>query len=162
MVMNLDAMALVWQFWKNKASAAQIFQHFVQCDAQFIAALEQRTAINDYAEKLTHLAIRFEAWSEDKLIGLVALYCNDQRHKRAYISNVTLLPHWQGNNIATQLLLKAIDVAKQANMYSIQLEVNKNNTAAIHLYEKVGFTHEHTHTEFIIMNLTLPALKGDN
>jgi ribosomal-protein-alanine N-acetyltransferase len=132
-------MALVWQYWKNKASATQISEHLSQCGEVFVVALKERTDINQYAQKLATLAVCLEAWSDDTLIGLLALYCNDLQEKRAYISHVSTLPAWQGHGIATHLLQQAIQHAQASGIRSIQLEVSANNTPAIRLYEKQGF-----------------------
>jgi len=41
--------------------------------------------------------------------------------------------------VGTKLLKRAIDLGKKYNVNSIELNVNKDNAAAIKLYEEVGF-----------------------
>ena len=58
------------QFSLNNASEAEIVGHLWHCDANFVPPLSDRVEINDYANKITNKAMRFEAWSGDKLVGL--------------------------------------------------------------------------------------------
>lgn len=131
---------MAWQYWNNKATAAQLLAHLRHCDAAFAAALAQRTDLAAYADKLTRHAERCEAWADGQLVGVIALYCNDTKTRQAYISHVSTLPAWQGQGIAKALLNCACDHARTVGMTHIQLEVATDNHAAIQLYQQQGFT----------------------
>lgn len=146
--MNLGDTVLAWQYWKNKATAAELLAHLQQCDAEFMAALAQRTNLPAYADKLTRYAERFEAWTNGQLVGVVALYCNDTQTGQAYISHISTLPTWQGHGIAKTLLQRAYSHAHTAGMEHILLEVAMDNLVALRLYQRQGFvaTGQITHT----------------
>ncbi|MFZ6643632.1 GNAT family N-acetyltransferase [Undibacterium sp. TC4M20W] len=129
------------QFSHNQASQQAIAAHLQQCDAAFMPTLSSRLNIDDYASKITKLAQRFEAnaSAEHELAGLVAMYCNDVQHRRAFITNVSVLPTWQQQGIALALLKQALQFAQARGCLQVELEVNTNNPAAIALYEKIGF-----------------------
>ncbi|TCS80047.1 ribosomal protein S18-alanine N-acetyltransferase [Pectinatus cerevisiiphilus] len=55
------------------------------------------------------------------------------------ITNVALLPEYQGKGIASLLLEKIIDIAKMKHITAVTLEVRPSNDKAIRLYEKFGF-----------------------
>lgn len=133
---------MVWQYSNNKATAAQLLAHLQQCDRAFIAALEQRTDLAAYADKLMCYAERFEAWANGCVVGVVALYCNDAQTRQAYISHVSTLLAWQGQGMAKALLNHACAHAQAVGMTHVQLEVATDNHAALRLYQQQGFAND--------------------
>lgn len=57
----------------------------------------------------------------------------------ATIMNIVTKATKRNSGIASKMLEKLIDIAKDCNLKSITLEVNENNTAAINLYKKYNF-----------------------
>ena len=145
------------EFGLNKASEAQIVEHLLRCDADFVPPLSDRVEISDYAKKIASKAMRFEAWSGDMLVGLVAAYYNDQEQRTAYITGVSVLREWTGKGIAASLMRRCIDNAKASGMRQISLEVASDNVPAIKLYEKSGFVAGQTNAPFVTMNLYLKS-----
>ncbi len=143
------------EFGLNNASEAQIAGHFSLGDADFNPPLSDRVDIYAYAEKITSKATRFEAWSGDKLVGLVAAYCNDQQQRVAFITSVSVLKDWMGKGIAANLVQQCIAHAKNLGMRQISLEVQRDNLAAIGLYKKSGFMAGKTDAPFVAMDLYL-------
>ena len=148
--MNLEI-----EYLTNRASLAEITEHFLNCDNNFIPRLSERVSITDYAKKITHKATRIEAWVGSTLIGLVAVYCNDQEKSIAYVTSVSVLNAWMGNGIAKHLMSLCIEHAKASHMQQISLEVSKKNTPAIELYKTNGFAIDAKETPFVMMNLQL-------
>lgn len=138
----------------NKASETQIAELLRVCDADFVPPLSGRVRINDYAQKIATKALRFEAWSEERLVGLVAAYCDDQEKRIAYITSVSVRREWIGKGIASQLMSRCIEHAKTSRMRQINLEVAHSNTSAIKLYEKNGFIAGKAEAPFISMHLS--------
>lgn len=146
--MNLDDTASVSRCWtlsesivhrRDTGTQEQIAQHLRLCDAQFLPPLSARASIEDYAAKIANLAVRFEAWSGDSLVGLTAAYANDLVSRIAFITSVSVVPEWSGRGIGTRLVRDCIRYAKLNNFRRIELEVAMAQGAAIHLYEKCGF-----------------------
>ena len=146
-------MSAAVEYLSNKASGAEIAQHLLRCDADFMPPLSSRVEITDYAQKIASKATRFEAWSDGTLIGLVAVYCNDQEKRIAYITSVSMLREWTGKGIAARLISRCIEHARASGMRQIDLEVESNNAPAIKLYEKNGFIAGKANPPFIGMNL---------
>ena len=143
------------EFGLNKASKAELAQHLLACDANFIPQLSYRVDIEKYAEKIAQSAMRFEAWFDGKLVGLVATYFNDKEKKCAFITSVSVLQEWGGRGLASQLMERCIKHAKLTNMKQLSLEVASNNHIAIKLYERNGFSASKAESSFISMNLYL-------
>ncbi len=133
-------MTLTLEFRQNSSTGAQIEEHLLRCDRQFVPPLSVRGQIDAYAQKLASHADRFEAWSEGELVGLVAAYCNDRVTHQGFITNVSTLPGWMGHGIGTQLVVRCLDHARGVGMFTMRLEVAATNTRALNLYSRLGFT----------------------
>lgn len=141
----------------NTASEAEIVEHLRVCDADFVPPLSSRVEISDYAQKIASKAMKFEAWSGSSLVGLVAVYCNNQEKLIAYITSVSVMKEWSGKGIAARLMSQCVDHVKASSMQQISLEVASDNTPAIKLYEKNGFVAGKASGSFVCMNLYLKS-----
>lgn len=150
-------MSAVVEYLMNKASEAEIAEHLSRCDVDFVPPLSNRVEINDYAKKIASKATRFEAWSGGTLVGLVAAYCNDQEKRIAYITSVSVLRDWMGKRNSARLISQCIEHAKVSGMRQISLEVARDNTLAIKLYEKNGFVAGRANASFVSMDLYLKS-----
>ncbi len=135
------------------SSETSIYEHLLTCDASFVPPLSERIKICDYAHKVADRAERFEAWSNNALIGLVAAYFNDSQSRTAYITSVSVVPIWQGRGIASQLLSRCVGHARDLGFLRIELEVSNKNVAAVSLYEKHGFVMDRPNGESMILTL---------
>lgn len=152
-------MSIVVEYLLNKASEAHIIEHLISCDADFEPVLSARVDINDYARKIVSKAMRFEAWSGDKLVGLLAVYCNDQDKLIAYITNVSVLHKWMHKGIASRMMKQCIEYLNELGMRQISLEVAVNNLPAIRLYENNSFVAGKVNGQCVGMNLNLESKK---
>jgi len=143
------------EFTVNLASEEEIFRHIEDCDARFLPVLSGRVNLSDYAARIRSRAIRVEAWTGDLLVGLLAVYCNDQQNRLAYITSVSVLDQWTGKGIASRLLKDAIKQARQVGMRRIRLEVGRDNQTAIRLYKKFDFVEAGREKELLIMTREL-------
>lgn len=143
------------EYMFNKATAEVISEHLHKCDADFVPLLSGRVEINSYAKKIISKALRFEAWSRGILVGLIAVYCNDQEKRIAYITNVSVLKKWTGKGIAASLMSQCIKDLKAVGIRQICLDVASENMTAIKLYEKNGFVASKDNVPFVTMSLNL-------
>ena len=127
------------EFRLNSSSAAEIAEHLSHCDVDFMPTLGERVEIDDYAKKIASRATCFEAWSGNVLVGLVAIYCDNQFKRIAHITNVSVLRSWTGKGIATCLMERCLEHTNTLGMRTISLEVSNSNLTAIRLYERIGF-----------------------
>ncbi|MBK8698425.1 MAG: GNAT family N-acetyltransferase [Saprospiraceae bacterium] len=91
----------------------------------------------------------FEAWKENSLVGLVAIYFNENADHSAYITNVSVLKSFMGSGIASELLGQCIGYAVSENFMEIKLEVNKESSHAINLYRKYDFVVDSVNGGFV-------------
>ena len=130
---------MVVSYHTQRANINDLSVHLKQCDSTFIPALSSRLDIDEYARKIIDNAQTIEAWMNNDLIGVVAVYCNSHNQKTAFITNVSVKPGWQGKGIATRLLTDSILNVKKLGFAKIELEVDEKNKIAIALYSKHGF-----------------------
>jgi ribosomal protein S18 acetylase RimI-like enzyme len=142
-------------FYINKASLSEIEEHLRDCDADFIPPLSQRIDVHAYASKIKANATRFEAWRDNALVGLAAMYCNNEASGVAYITNVSVLNLLVGQGIARRLVGSCIEQAKLSGAKKVSLDVGAQNLPAARLYEKLGFSAVKKNEAVISMDLYL-------
>lgn len=143
------------KFYIKKASVIDLLSNLKTCDLDFFPSLSSRVSLEDYAKKLYNNSITFEAWDENELIGMIAVYFNDLTESIGYISNVCVEDKYKGYHIASDLMQKCIKYAKEHEFKNIVLEVNKKSKAAIHLYHKFNFHQIGNNNEIIKMQLEI-------
>jgi ribosomal protein S18 acetylase RimI-like enzyme len=124
------------------AGAQDITRHLAACDASFHPRLSARVDLADYARKLAQNATRFEAWSDGRLIGLVAVYCNAADRGTAFVSNVSVDPEHRGQGIARLLMQTCIAHLRDLTFKRLSLEAAPAALPAMLLYEALGFVSE--------------------
>jgi len=117
---------------------SDIINHLQNCSNDFIPPLHSTVDVSAYAQKLSKKATLFEAWVGNELVGLVALYMNQETHL-AFITNVSVLKNMRGKGIAQELLLNSFKHTAQNRINCISLEVNERNESALVLYKNFGF-----------------------
>ncbi|MGN1154630.1 MAG: GNAT family N-acetyltransferase [Agathobacter sp.] len=86
-------------------------------------------------EQLKHGYNYYFVSSMGQQIGFLAFYPKD---KVMYLSKLYLYKEYRGKGYSRQMLDFVIQNAKMAGLTSIELNVNRNNSA-IYAYEKLGF-----------------------
>ena len=137
----------------QKAGFNEVFNHLLNCKDDFIPALDETVDIAAYSKKIVENAITFEAWENENLTGLIAVYCNDINKQTAFITNVSVLNKSSGRGIAGQLLTACVKYVTDKNFKTIELQVNKKNKQAINLYKKHNFEETLVNGESVTMSL---------
>ena len=134
----------------NVSSADDIFLFLLECDDSFIPKLSSRVNIQEYSIKIFTNSIRFEAWIDDVMAGLIAMYVNKSF---GYITNVSVSQKHMNYGIASDLMTKCIEYSKSVSIKKITLEVSENNFSAIKLYEKFSFKVYQKNDDSMFMHL---------
>lgn len=99
--------------------------------------LEKFQSPSSIKDQITHgISYYFVCDDRENNIGFMAFY---PRNSELYLSKFYLLSSHRGRGISKQMLSFIISEAKKINASSITLNVNKNNTLAINVYEKLNF-----------------------
>lgn len=107
----------------------------------FSPPLESRIRnFREYANKLSCYSVFVVAIENDtEVVGLSALYANDEKSKEAYLAQIAVSQNHQGKGIGQLLLNYDIEYSKRMGMISLKLEVAKTNDIAVSFYKKNGF-----------------------
>jgi len=97
-------------------SQNEIYLHLLDCDKFFIPKLSEKVNISEYSEKIFNKAINIEAWDNERLIGLVSMYINEEDTSFGYITNVSIINEYKNRGIASNLLKKCIKYSKDINL----------------------------------------------
>ena len=103
--------------------------------------------IVNLSEKIAKRAIVISARKEDKVVGFIAYYRNDDVNRIAYITLIVVHPKFRENGIGKVLLQSAIKDCLNKDYKIIRLEVDNANYNAIKLYQNIGFQIEKAASE---------------
>ena len=78
----------------------------------------------------------FTALDGEKVIGYIGLYIVCES---CFVSNIAVFPEYRRKGVATALIERACECAKEHGTDFISLEVRPSNVSALALYEKLGF-----------------------
>lgn len=88
---------------------------------------------------------------DDEVVGHLGLHTSPQRPRRRHVGQLGMAVRddWQGQGVGTALMQAVIELADNwLNLTRLELEVFVDNTPAIRLYEKFGFSIEGTLVDF--------------
>jgi ribosomal protein S18 acetylase RimI-like enzyme len=90
----------------------------------------------------------------DRLVGIGYWQRFERATNRqnADLQKIAVSPAYRGRGVARQLCEHLIDVAREAGIEILTLDVRVDNTIAIRLYESLGFVRYGTLPQFIAMN----------
>lgn len=72
--------------------------------------------------------------------GFVAFYCNNTATRKAYITLVLVAPQDRATGLGRTLVTAVLDTCRSRGFTSCGLEVRSDNTAALAMYQSLGFT----------------------
>ena len=143
----------------KSATESEIRSHLDECNNDFMPSLDQRTDIAAYSKRIVDNAVTFEAWADNRLIGLVATYINPVE-QFAFITDVSVIRKYTGMGIASTLMQMCLRHVEQSRMREVRLEVSPENKPALLLYQKFGFTVTENKDKVVPMRLFI-AQKGN-
>lgn len=151
---------MILRYAANHASLEHVRNHLQACGDCFLPPLGQRVALGEYCGRIMAKAVRFEAWDGVMLVGLVAVYFNDPRRERAFVTSVSTLSAYMRRGVATELMRRAIDHARRKGFTVLDLEVGRGNARAHALYKKLGFIQCNEQRGAVWMRLAIAAAAG--
>lgn len=141
----------------NTISLNQLINIHHICDQDFIPKLSSKVNIEVYCKKLHSNSTIITLHNNDKdLLGLVAVYVNNEETRVAYISSVCILKQHWGKGLGKLLLKETISFVAKKKFRSIKLEVGIENYVAIKLYNSFNFKVIEKGLSTQIMQLELP------
>ncbi|OLL22185.1 N-alpha-acetyltransferase 30 [Neolecta irregularis DAH-3] len=112
--------------------------------------------------------LTLQAFYEENFIGVVVCKLEDHRGlKRGYIAMLAVKDAYRGMGVATKLVQKVIKVMIEKKADEVALETEVSNTAAMALYENLGFMRsKRLHSYYLnagdAVRFLLPLTSRDN
>ena len=116
-------------------NASEVEEHLRSLGEDFLANLKESTDISEYSLKLSTLSTINAILMNRDIAGLVAYYFNEESEE-VFISHLGVVPKWRKNGFATKLILS---IEQDITCSRIKLEVSRENTPAILLYQSLDF-----------------------
>jgi ribosomal protein S18 acetylase RimI-like enzyme len=110
-----------------------------EIDDEFEPSLSSRSNLAEYATKLMAHATDFAIYEEQRLSAFAAVYCNDPAGERAYLTLIAVAKSCRGRGLARTVLEMCLRYLQSRKFKVLELEVYKNNAAALAMYESFGF-----------------------
>lgn len=101
---------------------------------------ERKIDVKAYAKKISKFGQMYGAYnSKGECCGVLAVYINDMKTQKAYLTILAVKSEYRSLNIGKNLLSIAEVKAKQQGMRELILEVRKKNCNAIEFYQAQGY-----------------------
>ena len=123
----------------QQTTQSEIYLHLRDVDNSFMPFLSSMMDLENFSFKIYKNAIRFEAWHNQILVGLLSSYFNDTISKEGFINHIAVKCDYKQQGISKKLMTICINYAKERGFLSIKLEVSLENQLARKLYEDFGF-----------------------
>lgn len=109
-----------YEFRYNTLSSQKL-SHILVCWADYFEPdlLSYVKNPEAYAEKITRNALVIEAYNNNNLAGLLAIYLNT---KQAYITHIAVKPEFQRTGLGKKMIETAVKKAREKGFKNIQLE----------------------------------------
>ena len=119
-----------------------VVDYLNKIEKDFPIPLSERVNIHEYAKKVLNKGVVLGIEYAGCLVSASLFYCNDTKHKIAYLTLLGTLCGYHGLGYAQDLLEATIEFCKKMKMDYLCLDVDIKNTKAISLYSKYGFMIE--------------------
>ncbi len=143
------------EYTRAKLSHEEIYNYFNENKEIFKPPLTTRLDLKEYSLKLHKYATHFCAYSDRKLIGLIACYFNNEVNKTGFVSSVSVNMKFHREGIFFNLMSEVINFGRNNGFVKIKLEVRVENISVTHLYKKIGFRKVSRSENIIAMELNL-------
>ena len=124
---------------KQEVTPAQIEAFLRAVDRTFPVPLSEKQELSAYARKLYEHATLCVVQVDDRIVSMVAGYTENLIDDRAYIAIVATLPEARGQGTARQLVREFIRICAEKRIRAVHLYAVPENTAAMRLYQSLGF-----------------------
>jgi len=143
------------QYEEQKATLREIIQHLSSASSNFVPPLETYIDINKYARKIIKYSVTFEAWNKSELVGLAAVYFNNENTRIGFCTNLSVLKEFQGMGIGTDLMNRVLNYGKGIGFIRLDLETKFVNKKAISFYKNFGFFCSGIHDDSLYFSYIL-------
>ncbi len=141
------------KFINQKKDRASIQSYFIMNKDVFFSDLNKRVNLDNYCSKLALNAEQIWLVAREDIKGFAAYYANNSEY--GYISTISIHKSCQNKGYGKKMLKEIIKKMTDKNLFTIKLEVEKENYGAIAFYKAMGFKIFQENTNSFFMKLKL-------
>jgi GNAT superfamily N-acetyltransferase len=104
---------------------------------------------NSFDQRMLETNQFYGIWQDDKLVSIAGIHVYSERYRVAALGNITTHPSCRNNGYGKSVTARLCQSLSE-RVDHIGLNVKANNTAAISLYEKLGFEIIASYGEFVV------------
>lgn len=120
---------------------SDILSLLYEFDSVFPHNREKISDYDNWASKISDKGFAVVT-DNDEHAGMAVFYANDTECRKGYISLIGLKSKFRGKGLGKSFLNSIIEEMKKSGMNRVYLEVDDDNQAAMHFYERFGFELE--------------------
>ena len=118
-----------------------IVEFIYSMDKFFNPPIGKQVSLEEYVEKLKENGYILGVLdNEHNVVGLIGFYANDELNYKAFISYLSIDPHYKGKGLAKLLIRAACGICVEENMKTCGVTTWSGNKSALNLYRKIGFS----------------------
>lgn len=92
------------------------------------------------------------AIDDDKIIAFLSIEVHHEENAYIYLDDLSVSKPYRNNGIGTKLIQNAEAYANDIHIHTICFHVEKTNTAAFSLYQRLGYEiHEHQGNRYLML-----------
>lgn len=118
----------------------ELYQFLTRIDNLFPISLSNKEALAVLASKLEKYGTISYVREQNRIVAMCAGYTNDLHNRRGYISVVAVLPEYSNKGYGKVAVQGFLKKAKSAGMLAVHLYADSENSTALYMYEKLGFS----------------------
>ena len=138
-------------------SEKKVYKILNDFDKEFIHQ-NNKKQLEKLSKKISKNGITIISKIDDDIAGFCSFYCNDLDSKTGYITKIAVKEKYRGKGVGKQIISEAEKISKENQMEKMMLEVYNQNSPAITLYTKCGYTFKEnasTDSKYMEKSLTI-------
>jgi len=91
------------------------------------------------------------ASDEGRIVAFLSIEVHHEEEEFIYLDDMSVTKEYRSKGIGTELFSRAENYAREINIHNIYLHVEKSNTSAFRLYERLGYKiHEEQESRYLM------------
>ena len=131
--------------WTLKRAEKKDFTRINELFVEMLQTIYQTEQVNGYPEgALDRFFDGRDEWisiavDQDKIVAFLSIEVHHEADEFIYLDDFSVTKAYRGQGIGTAMIRAAEDYAREIHIPAIYFHVEKSNTAAFRLYQRLGY-----------------------
>ena len=144
--------------WTLKKAEKKDFRRINELFVEMLQTIYQTEQVNGYPEgALDRFFDGGDEWisiavDQGKIVAFLSIEVHHEAEEFIYLDDFSVAKAYRGQGIGTAMIRTAEDYAREIHIPAICFHVEKSNTAALRLYQRLGYgIHEDQGNRYLII-----------